>query len=261
MNNLKGKMTNYLLNFRGYVTEHSPEILTGLGITGMISSTVLAVKATPKAMELIEERRREVNTCFRDDDISVKEKIMVAWKPYLPSIIIGIGSSICLIGACSLNNRRKAALATAYAISERAFSSYKDEVIQTIGEKKEKSIRDKVAQKDIENNPVNDGNVIITSKGETLCRDSISGRYFKSDLDDIRKIINEINRDMTYNNYISLNEYYSRLGLEPIKDGDYIGWNIEKGLLELDFDACIAQNDQPCIVIDYNITPFAGFDR
>ena len=91
--------------------------------------------------------------------------------------------------------------------------------------------------------------------------DSISGRYFRSDLDTIRKVVNSLNREMTHQNYISLNKFYSELGLPGIKDGDYIGWNIDRGLIELDFDACITDTDEPCIVIDYNITPDKGFDR
>ena len=41
------------------IKKHSPEILTGIGIAGMISATVMAVKATPKALKNIEcEKRR-----------------------------------------------------------------------------------------------------------------------------------------------------------------------------------------------------------
>ena len=49
--------------------------------------------------------------------------------------------------------------------------------------------------------------------------------------------------------------------IEAIKDGDYIGWNVDKGLVELDFDACITDTDEPCIVIDYNIMPYNDYNR
>ena len=128
-------------------------------------------------------------------------------------------------------------------------------------EKKEKKIRDEIAQDRVNQDNGEKRQIIITPKGQTLCMDSISGRYFRSDLDTIRKVVNSLNREMTHQNYISLNKFYSELGLPGIKEGDYIGWNIDRGLIELDFDACITDTDEPCIVIDYNITPDKGFDR
>ena len=235
---------------RGYIYKHSPEILTAIGITGMVTSTVLAVKATPEAISLIESKEKELN-----DRLTWKETIIVAWRPYLPAAITCGSSIICLIGACAVNSRRNAALTTAYGLSQKAFSSYRDEVIKTIGEKKEKNIRDNVAQKDVDNNPVLKDKIVITSKGNTLCRDSISGRYFRSDLETLRKNINEINRRLMIENFISLNEYYSSIGLDGIKEGDILGWDISAGLIELDFDACITDTDEACIVIDYNIMP------
>lgn len=47
-------------NMQTAVKKHSPEILTGIGIAGMITTTVLAVRATPKALILIEEKKDEL---------------------------------------------------------------------------------------------------------------------------------------------------------------------------------------------------------
>ena len=46
-------------NMLSGVKKHSPEILVGIGITGMIGSTILAVKATPKALQLLEDTEEE----------------------------------------------------------------------------------------------------------------------------------------------------------------------------------------------------------
>ena len=58
---------------------------------------------------------------------------------------------------------------------------------------------------------------------------------------------------------MSLNQWYSAIGLEMIKDGNRLGWNIDKGLLELDFDTCLV-GDEPCIVIEYSRAPEPNFD-
>ena len=168
---------------------------------------------------------------------------------------------MCIIGAARVNSKRNAALSAAYAISERTLLRYRDKVIETIGENKEKKIMDKLSQEDVEKNPVSKSQVIITSKGNTLCRDAYSGRYFRSDIDQIRKIINEMNIRIIHDNYISLGEYYDRIGLDHIQNDDRIGWNIDQGVIDLDISACLAENDEPCIVINFVNPPKVDFDR
>lgn len=251
------KVTNFIKNTKGYLSKHSPEILTGIGITGMITSTVLAVKATPKALQLLEEAKTGGELYC--EKLPVKSVIKIAWKPYLPAAITGALSISCLIGANTINGKRNAALATAYAISERTLVRYRDKVIETIGEKKEKEIKEKIAQDEVNKKAGSNAPVIITSKGNTLCMDSISGRVFRSDLDIIRKAVNELNRRMLNQNYISLDEFYSAIGLESTKTSSRLGWNIDKGFIELDFDTCLVE-DEPCVYIDYSIAPIYDFD-
>ena len=240
-----------------YLVKHSPEILTGIGITGMLGSTISAVRATPKALALIEDKKEELDAY----DLTVKETIMAAWKPYIPSAIMGVAGITCIVCASAVNAKRNAALAAAYTISERALVRYRDKVIETIGEKKEREIKEKIAQDEVRKKPINNTQVIVTSKGNTLCMDSISGRVFRSDIDVIRKVVNELNREMTYQNYISLDEFYDRLGLEPIKNGSELGWNIDNGLIELDFSAHLTQDEEPCLYIDYSIAPRYDFNK
>lgn len=251
------KITNFFKSTRKFIGKHSPEILTGIGVTGMITTTVFAVKATPKALLLIEEKKKELEV----EDLTAMETVKVAWKPYIPAALICVASTSCIVGASAVNSKRNAALATAYAISERTLVKYRDKVIETIGEKKEKEVREKVAQDDVNNNKVSNTQVIVTEKGNTLCRDSISGRYFKSDIDKIKKVVNELNRQLIHQNYISLNEFYYELGLDSTKNGSYLGWNIDSGLIEVEFSACIAEDDTPCIVVDYTIAPRYDYDK
>lgn len=251
------KLTNFFKSTRTFLEKHSPEILTGIGVTGMITTTVLAVKSTPKALILIEEKKKELGT----DELTAIEVIKTAWKPYIPALTLGIASISCIIGASAVNAKRNAALATAYAISERTLVRYRDKIIDTIGEKKEKEVREKIAQDEVDKNKVSNNGVIVTSKGNTLCRDAISGRYFRSDIDKIKKIVNELNRQMIYQNYISLNDFYYELGLDSVKNGSVLGWNLDSGLIELDFSTCLAENDEPCVVIDYLVGPRYEFDK
>lgn len=253
---MKEKFTNFIKTTKSYVTKHSPEILTGIGVTGMVTSTVLAVKATPKALILIEEAKAE-----KGEELTVIETVKAAWVPYIPAVITGVAAAACIIGASAVNTKRNAALATAYAISERSLLTYRDKVVETLGEKKEKEIREKISQDEVDKQSVSSTQIIVTPKGNTLCMESISGRLFRSDMDQIRKIVNELNRQMRNQNYVSLNELNRELGLKSIPNGDSLGWNIDDGYIDVFFNACIADNEEPCIVLDYSRPPKYEFDK
>lgn len=236
---------------KSFLGKHSPEILTGLGIAGMITTAVLAVKATPKAVELIEEKKQEEKT----DNLTPIQTVKTVWKKYIPSVLTCAASCACLIGASAENKRRNAAIATAYALSESALQEYKSKVIETIGEKKEQTVREAIAKDKIEAKTVRENEIILTSKGETLCYDTLSGRYFMSSADTIRKAESEINKQMISYMSASLNEFYYELGLDGIKLGDDLGWSYGTGGVDIKFCSQLTEDNTPCLVIDYKVSP------
>lgn len=248
--------------------KRSPGILTGIGIAGMLTTTVMAVKATPKALMLIEDEKRNINREILEnaklnegevppkvDHLDVVDVVKVTWKCYIPAAVTGAMSVACLIGASSVNSRRNAALATAYTLSETTLRDYQKKVVETFGEKKEQTVRDAVAKERLEKEPIENREVIIATKGDTLCFDAVSGRYFKSDIEKLKKAENELNRQMRDEMYISLNDFYYEIGLEAIRIGDDIGWNIDTGYIDLRFSSQLATDGTPCLVIDYGYVP------
>lgn len=247
----KLNLSNISKGIRTAVTKHSPEILTGIGITGMVTTVVMAVRATPRALILIEERKEEANI----DNLTPIEKVKAAWTCYIPAAITGGLSIICLIGANSVNVRRNAALAAAYTLSESALKEYQEKVVEHIGEKKEQSVRDAIAKDKLDRDPVTNHEIIITDKGNTLCYDLHSGRYFRSDIDKIKKAVNEINETLIKDMYVSLNDFYYELGLDNTKMGDELGWNIDQGQVRVDFSSHLASDGTPCLAINYQVAP------
>lgn len=251
----KPNISKMVFAVKSATRKHSPEILTGIGIAGMVTAAVMAVKATPKALTLIEEKKTEDET----EKLTPVDTVKVAWKPYIPAAITGTLSVACLIGASSVNVRRNAALATAYTLSESALKEYQDKVIETIGEKKEQTVREAVAKDRLERTPMVNKEVIITEKGNTICLDYVSGRYFKSDIDTIKRAVNELNRRMRDEMYISLNDFYYEIGLTSTGLGDELGWNIDKGYIDPDFSSQLAEDGTPCLVISYLVEPRYDF--
>lgn len=236
--------------------KNSPVILTAVGLTGMVTSTVLAVKATPLALDLIREAEFE-----KGEELTKTEVVKTTWKPYMPAVGTAIFSMACIIGANSIHMRRSAALATAYKLSQSALHEFKDKAIEVVGEEKVSEIKQKISQDKVDKDQVSKTEVIITDKGKTLMYDTISGRYFESDIEEVKKIVNELNRDMLSDMYISLNQFYSAIGLQHTKAGYDLGWQCDKGLIEVEFGATIADDGRPCITIDFPYPPHYGFDR
>lgn len=250
------KLSRIVQQTKRSVKKNSPVILTAVGITGMVTSTVLAVKATPLALDLISEAEFE-----KGEELTKKEVIKVTWKPYIPAIGTAVFSIACIIGANSIHMRHSAALATAYKLSQSALHEFREKAVEVVGENKVSEIKQKVNQDKVDKEPVSKTEVIITDKGKTLMYDTISGRYFESSIEEINKIVNELNRDMLSDMYISLNQFYSAIGLQHTKAGYDLGWQCDKGLIEVDFGATIADDGRPCITIDFPYPPHYGFDR
>lgn len=231
------------------VSKHGPEILTGLGIAGMFTATVLAVKATPKALMLIEEKKLDEDV----DKLTPVETIKAAWKCYIPAAVTGITSTACLICANSVHAKRNAALATAYKLSEAAFVEYRDKVIETAGAKKEKVVREKLDQEKLDKKPITKTEVIVTEKGNTRILEPLSMRYFKSDRESVKRAENILNKRMLTDmfGYVSVNDWFDEIGLDHTEMGDAMGWNVYKSL-DIDFSPGIADDGEPCLVIDYS---------
>lgn len=246
---------------RRTLSKHSPEILTGIGIAGMITTTVLAVKATPKALELINNEKDAKLDNGYDDSLTKMEIVKIGWKPYIPAMITGALSIACVIGASSVNFKRNAALATAYQLSEKALTTYKEKVVETIGEKKEQIVKDKVAEERIKENPKSQNEVIITGNGDVLCYDAFSGQYFTSSKSKIDDAVNVINKTMLDDWCVSLNEFYDELGLKHTKLGDTMGWNTDGELVKINFSSQLTDEGKPCLVLDFNVVPNYNYYR
>lgn len=238
-------------NVSSTLSKNAPGILTGFGVAGMFTAIGFAIKDTPKAVKLIEEKKKETGV----DKLKNIDVVKTVWKCYIPTFSIALCSAGCLIGSSTISGRRNAVLATAYEIAKTTHREYRQKVIETIGEKKEELVRDKVAKEKLEQNPVKNCEVIVTDMGDTLCYDTLSGRYFKTDIHRIKQLENKLNLRLRNENYVSLNEFYDGVGLERINLGDDLGWNIDDGYLELKFSSQLDTYDRPCLVIMYSIAP------
>lgn len=236
----------------GYLSKNSPAILTGCGIAGIGVTIVTAVTATIEAQNNIYEAEEE-----KREPLTRKEVVKVTWKSYVPVLISGASTAACFVCAQTINARRNALLASLYSMTASNFSEYREAVVKKLGTKKEEEVQDEVSRKRLEDNPVSSSEVYIVD-GDTLCYDSWSGRYFKSSIEKIRGAVNTINHELNSELTISLNDFYFLLNLPSIKAGDKTGWNVDKPM-RVYFSSQIAENNEPCIVINYYTEPMEDY--
>lgn len=265
-------VTKAFNRLKNEAAKNLPGILTGFGVVGSITAAVLVGKATPKALTLIEEEKKRQNELLLEEakkknmseyaqisNLKPLDVVKVTWKCYLPAVIAEAVSISCIIGANSVNARRNAVLAAAYNMAENALTDFKKAAVETVGTKKIEAIETKVAEEQVKKNPVNNNEVIITGKGEHLCMESLTGRYFKSDIEKIRQAENTINKELIGTNYVSLNEVWYELGLPYTDLGEELGFNVDKEMLSFEFSSVLAEDGTPCLVVGYKYKPIYDY--
>ena len=247
------------------VSDNSPKILTGVGIGCMIGGAIMAVKATPKAMELIEEEKENRKQNPNDEvELTKVETVKAAWKPYVPatlSILVGAG---CIVGANTVNARRQAVLYSALKLSETTLAELKDKTAEVVSPEKVKEIKQKIAEDKVEKiaeNTSNRQNVIVTNDGDSWFIDPFTNTPFRSSINKLDAAANKLNREMRDDMYVSLSQFYDEIGLEHTATSDYIGWRIDKSYIDIEYSDAVIKDGKAYIVMDFLVRPEYDFDK
>lgn len=227
---------------------HGSTVLSVAGGIGVVLTAVSAVKATPKALEVLEEAIEE-----KGEQLTTIEKVKIAGPKYIPTILIGTGTVACIFGANIMNKRHQAALVSAYTLVDSSFKEYKQKLKELYGEEAHNNVVDAIAVEKVDRDWGVSGSYFGEScdlANEEACGDPVlfyeenSGRYFESTIEQVLNAMYHINRNYALRGYVYLNEYFEFLGLEgndygsvmgwaPTDDGEYwIEYNIRKTVLD-----------------------------
>lgn len=238
--------------------DNSPTILTVLGVTGVVTTAFLTGKASFKAANIIADEQYRLDLFEKSHPLEPKEKFILVWKAYIPAVGTGVLSIVCIVGANHIGSRRAAAVAAAYTISEKAFTEYKDKVVERMGAPKEQDLRDEIAQDRVNRNPSGERNIIVTGRGEVLCYDAFSDRYFESSMEELKKAQNDINYKILSEMYASLGDFYDKIGLASTSYSEEVGWTTDIPL-ELMLSGTLSEDQRPCISMDFRKAPIRDY--
>jgi len=240
--------------------ENSPAILTAIAVTGSLATAYLAGSASFKAADLIADEQYRLDLHPTAHQLETKEKFYLVWKAYIPAAGTGVVTIVCIIGANRIGSRRAAAVAAAYTISEKAFTEYREKVVEKMGEAKERKVRDEVAQDQVNRNPAGSREIVITGNGDVLCYDVFSERYFESDMETLKKAQNDLNYTLLNDGYASLGDFYGKIGLSAMPYSEEVGWTSEH-LMEMQLSTTLSDDQRPCISLDFRVTPVRDYYR
>lgn len=248
-------MENLLHQTKRFVNQNASTILTCVGGAGVVATSVLAVKATPKALALLENAKEE-----KGEQLTKMEVIRVAGPAYIPSVITGVATLACIFGANALNKRQQAAITSAYALLDQSYKEYKKKAEELYGEDASQKIRAEIAKDNYDEEEHRD-------IAKQLFYDDFSGRYFESTMEDVIKAEYYINRTISTDGGAYLNEWFEELGLEETDYGNHLGWSA--GLLmdctwtcwlEFGHEKTLIDDDLECIIITMSLEPMMDFE-
>ena len=250
---------NSLLNkSQAFLKRNSATILTCVGAAGVIATTVTAVKATPKALVLLETAKAE-----KGEDLTKLETVKIAGPVYIPSIIIGASTLACIFGSNILNKRGQASLMSAYALIDSSYKDYRKKVDELYGDEAAAKIRAGIAKDKYEENPV-----AVVEDGKRLYYDYYSERYFEATPFAVQKAEYEVNRVLIMDDGVRVNEWYRQLNLEPLKHGDDFGWTTCANMdaywqtwLDFHHEKVVMDDGLECIIVSFMQDPYPDFEE
>lgn len=238
--------------------------LSIMGVVGVVATTATAVKATPKAMALIKER-----SDTKGDSLTNAEIIKTTWREYALTVALGVTTAFCIVGANALNRKQQAAVLGSYALVKTAYDDYKRKVKELYGGETHRNIVDSITTekaKDIHiSHPALIGNSTLefdVDEETRLFYDTFSERYFEATISRVLEAEIALNRNYVFGGSVTLNHFYTFLGLDGVAGGDIVGWDYEiHGIDWIDFDHSKVQLDDgyerplECLVIDMVFSP------
>lgn len=211
-----------------FLNKHSSTILTVVGASGVVATAVLAVRATPKALRLIDEKKNELGEniilyaddepyeVFQKGELTPLETIKVAWKPYIPSIIVGSATIACIFGSNYLNSKKQASLLSAYSILERSYKEYRKSITDLNEDEDKKAIHG-IAETEFDEK-------IEIPEGEELFFEWHTMTWFTSTLEKVKEAERIFNSHYIQSGIACVNDYFDLLGIPRVDWGYQLGW-------------------------------------
>lgn len=255
------------MNVKMTLRRNSPKILTLLAAIGTASTAFATARATPKALLLIQEAEAQ-----KGEDLTALEKVKVATTPYIPVILLGSATVMCIFGAQMLNRRAQSSMASAYALLDQSFKDYRRKLKEIYGDEADKKVIEALAVEKSQTVYINasylEGSCELSldenSSKPVLWYDEYSKRFFTASLEQVLMAEYHLNRNYILRGEAVINELYEFLGLEPTDWGAEAGWApMDEGMFWIEFNHLPAKLDDGSVfyIIEMPFEPVLNYDE
>ena len=248
-------MKNLLDKAKLFVNHNAATILTIASGFGVVATTIMAIKATPKAVSRIHKAEGEKGATLTKLEV-VKETATV----YIPTALVGASTIACIFGANILNKRQQAGLMSAYALLDSSFIEYRDKIRELYGDETDEAVTKEIAKdhyKDFD---------ISVSEDNELFYDAFTGQYYQSTKEKVMHAEYILNRELQTIGEVPLSLYYELLGIECDCD-EVLGWSVDVNIenycrtwVDFDHTKVVMDDGLECTVVTMWITPYADFN-
>ena len=232
-------MNQYIKTMRNLILRNSSDLLLICGVGCLLGGGALAIRQTPKAIKILEEKKKK-------DNITKIKAVAPLFVPAVGLTVLGITQIVC---SRNITKNKITAITTAYTVSETAYKTYRDKVKEMVEPERYDDIQREYVKETVNRNPGNKETINI-SGNKVLIYDNSADRYFEGTLNEIEKAVNYLNKKMRSDMSVTLNDFYSEIGLNPTKTGEYLGWHIDKDEIEIYTSSGIADDDRPYIILE-----------
>lgn len=247
---------------RNFLQRNASTLLTCVGAVGVVATAIMAVKATPKALSLIDNAEKE-----KGEKLTKWETVKVAGPTYIPATITGAATVVCIFSSNIISKRQQATLMSAYALLDNSYKEYKKKVDEMYGEEAGKNIRAEITKDKYA------GDHLPIDNNKELFFDFYSGRFFEATREMVMWAQYETNRAMVIEGGVSVNVFYDYVGLDPLPEYNHVGWTSEmldtmywKYWIDFDWEVTIIDDDSgdhaglECTIIHMPYEPVMDFE-
>ena len=256
---VKTDWSNLFPRARQYAIEHSPQILTGIGLSAMIGAGVIAVRNTPAACRELEDRKIDEGV----DKLPLFDVVKFGFKYYVVPVGMALAGSTCIISGLHVSTSRADAFAALAASQAVHIKDMHDVTREKFGKKKAQEVEAEVAKREIERDGIPPiSRIEETGHGDQIVYWPMLGRWFKCDIGWIRRVQNEINKEIAEGDVnendpydtktlsgVCLNRFLAGLNLKKCDLGMLVGWNGKNRLNIRFFDIVTEQESENAVVL------------
>jgi len=229
------------MKVQNFAKENAPSILLALGIGGFIGAVFYTAKVATKANDILTNLPPEA---------SKLDQVRSVAPTYAPVLGLMLASTGAILSSNRIMRNRYAALLVLYSFTDQMVERWKSSAEKEMSAKAFQKVKENVVGAD---DPI--PNEIVEDKNSTIFYDRYSGRWFSTDsVEQVRKVINDVNQTVFEDDYAPLNDFYYGLGMDNVEYGDHVGWHISSGAVNIELTPII-RDDRAYIAISFNVKP------